>query len=136
MNRERDVLAGGAVDHDGVDGEGKDVHGRLEQWSDAPELVAPVMGVSIGVAKGRLHSAVGLAQRAPALVEEMRSGELDGYRASMVHAELDGSSPEVALGVSAVRPEGSQGRRMAGVRRSAADARADDSGSDRPRPCG
>lgn len=101
MNRDRDVLAGGAVDHDGVDGEGKDVHGRLEQWSDAPELVAPVMGVSIGVAKGRLHSAVGLAQRAPALVEEMRSGELDGYRASMVHAELDGSSPEVEAAVVA-----------------------------------
>ena len=84
VDRDRRILAD-CPDEDDTE---FDTHCRLEDWSDAPELVAPILGVSLGVATGRLHTAVGLVQRAPALVAEMAAGRLDGYRASMVHADL------------------------------------------------
>jgi hypothetical protein len=84
VDRDRRILAD-CPDEDDTE---FDTHCRLEDWSDAPELVAPILGVSLGVATGRLHTAVGLVHRAPALVAEMAAGRLDGYRASMVHADL------------------------------------------------
>ncbi|MBK8729149.1 MAG: DUF222 domain-containing protein [Tetrasphaera sp.] len=53
------------------------------------------------VATGRLHTAVGLVQRAPALVAEMAAGRLDGYRASMVHADLADAPAAVEAAVVA-----------------------------------
>ena len=67
VDRDRRILADCPDEDDTEAG----THGRLEDWSDAPELVAPILGVSLGVATGRLHTAVGLVQRAPALVAEM-----------------------------------------------------------------
>lgn len=62
--------------------------GRLALGSQAPELIAPSLGVSVQVATRRVVTAVELADRAPALLEEMRAGRLDGFRAGLVHAEL------------------------------------------------
>lgn len=80
VDRDRRILAD-CPDEDDTE---FDTHGRLEDWSDAPELVAPILGVSLGVATGRLHTAVGLVHRAPALVAEMAAGRLDGDRKSVV----------------------------------------------------
>jgi len=69
--------------------------GRLEEASMAPELVAPCLGVSVRVATRRCTDAAGLADQAPALVEQMRAGRLDGYRACLLHAELADAPPHI-----------------------------------------
>ena len=56
--------------------------------SQAPELVAPCLGVSVHVAASRVVTAVELAQRAPLLVDQMRAGRLEAFRAGLLHQEL------------------------------------------------
>ncbi|MFN8097453.1 MAG: DUF222 domain-containing protein [Dermatophilaceae bacterium] len=67
---------------------GADFIGRVAQHSQAPELVAPCLGVSVRVAENRVVTALELAERAPELVAEMRSGRLDAFRAGLIHQEL------------------------------------------------
>ena len=67
---------------------GTDFVGRVALHSQAPELVAPCLGVSVHVAQSRVVTAVDLEERAPLLVAEMRAGRLEGFRAGLLHREL------------------------------------------------
>ena len=51
------------------------------------------------MASTRCHNALGLATRAPALVEQMRAGRIDGFRATLVHGELDEAPAEVEAAI-------------------------------------
>lgn len=86
------------ADDDGSPRDLVEVHDRLEE-TYAAELAAPCLGVSVHVASTRCHNALGLATRAPALVEQMRAGRLDGFRATLVHGELDEAPAEVEAAI-------------------------------------
>ena len=88
------VVAVARVDDDAMREEfpqeefGTDFVGRVALHSQAPELVAPCLGVSVHVAQSRVVTAVDLEQRAPLLVAEMREGRLEAFRAGLLHREL------------------------------------------------
>ena len=88
------VVAVARVDDDAMREEfpqeefGTDFVGRVALHSQAPELVAPCLGVSVHVAQSRVVTAVDLEERAPLLVAEMRAGRLEGFRAGLLHREL------------------------------------------------
>lgn len=86
------------ADDDGSPRDLVEVHEHLEE-TYAAELAAPCLGVSVHVAYTRCHNALGLATRAPALVEQMRAGCLDGFRATLVHGELDEAPAEVEAAI-------------------------------------
>jgi hypothetical protein len=71
------------------------------QEMDAPEIVAPCLGISVHAAAARLSTATALLTRTPALVTEMVEGRLDGYRAGVVSDELDDASVATAEAVVA-----------------------------------
>jgi len=84
------------------DGTTREVHHVVgHQEMDAPELVAPRLGVSVHVAASRLSRAVSLVTRTPQLLEEMAAGRLDGFRARVVAEELDDAPAAVAATVVA-----------------------------------
>ena len=84
------------------DGTTREVHHLVgHQEMDAPELVAPRLGVSVHVAASRLSRAVSLVTRTPQLLEEMAAGRLDGFRARVVAEELDDAPAAVAATVVA-----------------------------------
>ena len=88
------VVAVARVDDDAMREEfpqeefGTDFVGRVALHSQAPELVAPCLGVSVHVAQSRVVTAVDLEERAPLLVAEMRAGRLEAFRAGLLHREL------------------------------------------------
>ena len=84
------------------DGTTREVHHLVgHQEMDAPELVAPRLGVSVHVAASRLSRAVSLVTRTPQLLEEMAAGRLDGFRARVIAEELDDAPAAVAATVVA-----------------------------------
>ncbi len=74
-------------------------HGIGHQELDAPELVAPCLGLSVHVAAARMTSALAQLTRTPALVAEQAAGRLDGHRARVVSDELIDAPPAVAAAV-------------------------------------
>ncbi|MFN8046795.1 MAG: DUF222 domain-containing protein, partial [Dermatophilaceae bacterium] len=101
---EAELLAqAGAIEllpeEDGTTGEVHHLVGHQEL--DAPELVAPRLGVSVHVAASRLSRAVSLVTRTPQLLEEMAAGRLDGFRARVIAEELDDAPAAVAATVVA-----------------------------------
>ncbi len=55
---------------------------------DAPELVAPTLGLTPSGAEVRIRQAVALTTRTPAVVHALASGRADAYRAGIVADEL------------------------------------------------
>ena len=87
---------------EGEDGTLEEVHHRVGyQAMDAPELVAPCLGVSVQAAGHRLGEALSLLTRTPDLVAEMAAGRLDGFRAGVVSGELDDAPVATAAAVVA-----------------------------------
>ena len=92
---------------------GSDFVGRVALHSRAPDLVAPCLGVSVHVAASRVVTAVELALRAPLLVDQMRAGRLEAFRAGLLQQELsDAPAPVVDEDRDAVGRAGGSGRRV------------------------
>ena len=87
---------------EGEDGTLEEVHHRVGyQAMDAPELVAPCLGISVQAAGHRLGEALSLLTRTPDLAAEMAAGRLDGFRAGVVSGELDDAPVATAAAVVA-----------------------------------
>ena len=87
---------------EGEDGTLEEVHHRVGyQAMDAPDLVAPCLGISVQAAGHRLGEALSLLTRTPDLVAEMAAGRLDGFRAGVVSGELDDAPVATAAAVVA-----------------------------------
>lgn len=87
---------------EGEDGTLEEVHHRVGyQAMDAPDLVAPCLGISVQAAGHRLGEALSLLTRTPDLAAEMAAGRLDGFRAGVVSGELDDAPVATAAAVVA-----------------------------------
>lgn len=77
----------------------EEFRGLGHQRLDAPALVHDLLGLTASAATDRVATAVDLVTRHPTVVEVMRAGRLDVYRAGIVAEELAEASREVCAEV-------------------------------------